>query len=151
MQRRPLFIVKAVGLMQLLALLLPMLPGVVAAQWLQLYRPWFWAEFLVLVALTRGRPWLFALGLALLWSADFLFIFAQINLSSSYADVLDLLSYIPHTNVTWIMAGIAGLFVLLLWGAVRAGPPASVSGPWDAALGDRVARPCTAMADAQWL
>ena len=118
MQRRPLSIVNAAGMMQLLALLLPMLPGVVAAQWLQLYRPWFWAEFLMLVALTRGRPWLFALGLALLWSADFLFIFAQINLSSSYSDVLDLLSYIPHTNVTWIMAGIAGLLVLSLWGAL---------------------------------
>ncbi len=103
---------------QLLALLLPMLPGVAAAHWLQLYRPWFWAEFLLLIPLARDRPWLFGFGLALLWSADFLFVFAQINLSSSYADVLDLLSYVPYTNVIWIMAGIAGLLALSLWGGL---------------------------------
>lgn len=104
------------GLSQLLALLLPMLPGILAAWWLQVYRPWFWAEFLVLALLARGRSWLFALGLALLWGCDFVFAFAQVNLSSSYAEVLELLRYMPYANFGWILAGLVGLMGLVLWG-----------------------------------
>lgn len=99
-----------------LALVLPMVPGLLAAAWLQVYRPWFWAEFLLIAVLSRGRPALFALGLALLWMADFLFVFAQVNLSSNYGEVLDLLSFVPYTNVGWIAAGSAALAGLMLWG-----------------------------------
>ncbi|WP_399681458.1 sulfatase-like hydrolase/transferase [Xenophilus sp.] len=99
-----------------LALTLPMVPGLLAAAWLQVYRPWFWAEFLLIAVLSRGRPALFALGLALTWMADFLFVFAQVNLSSNYGEVLDLLSFVPYTNVGWIVAGAAGAVGLVLWG-----------------------------------
>ena len=71
------------------SLILPMLPGAGAAALFQVYRPIFWAEFLLLTILARGRVWFFVAALVLLWTADFLFIFSQINLSSSYGDVLE--------------------------------------------------------------
>ncbi len=98
------------------ALLLPMLPGVAAAWSLQVYRPWFWVEFLLLASVLRGRPRWFALSLSVLWIADFLFIFAQINLSSNYIEVFDLLEFLPHANTSWIVVGVASLFALLGWG-----------------------------------
>lgn len=98
------------------ALLLPMLPGMAAALAFQVYRPWFWAEFLLLALVARRRPLWFAAGLALLWLADFLFAFAQINLSSDYGDVLELLGFLPYANTGWILAGIAGLVALAAWG-----------------------------------
>lgn len=100
------------------SLLLPMLPGVAAALVLQVYRPWFWVEFLLLALAARGRPIWFAAGLALLWLADFLFAFAQINLSSNYGDVLELLGFLPYANTGWILAGVAGLVALAAWGWV---------------------------------
>lgn len=98
------------------ALLLPMLPGMAAALAFQVYRPWFWIEFALLALASRGRPLWFAAGLALLWLADFLFAFAQINLSSDYGDVLELLGFLPYTNTGWILAGIVGLVALAAWG-----------------------------------
>lgn len=98
------------------SLLLPMLPGLAAALAFQIYRPWFWAEFLLLALAVRGKPLWFAAGLALLWLADFLFAFAQVNLSSDYSDVLELLGFLPYANTAWIMAGIAGLVALAAWG-----------------------------------
>lgn len=98
------------------SLLLPMLPGLVAALALQVYRPWFWAEFLLLALAARGRPLWFAAGLALLWLADFLFAFAQVNLSSDYGDVLELLGFLPYANTGWVWACIAGLVALVAWG-----------------------------------
>lgn len=98
------------------SLLLPMLPGMAAALVLHVYRPWFWAEFLLLALLSCGHPLLFAVGLALLWTADFLFVFAQVNLSSNYADVLELLGFLPYANTSWILAGIVGLVALTAWG-----------------------------------
>lgn len=98
------------------SLLLPMLPGLAAAWAFQVYRPWFWAEFLLLALAARGRPLCFAAGLALLWLADFLFAFAQVNLSSNYGDVLELLGFLPYANIGWILAGIVGLVVLVAWG-----------------------------------
>lgn len=103
-------------LLRLLALLLPMLPGIGVAWWLQVYRPWFWAEFLLLAVLTRSRSWLFALGLAALWVADYLFAFTQINLSSDYGDALELLCFLPYSNTGWIAVACAGVIALLLWG-----------------------------------
>ncbi len=102
--------------LRLLALTLPMLPGVIAAWRLEVYRPWFWAEFLLLAVLARGRSWLFALGLAALWLADYLFIFAQIILSSDYGDALELLRFLPYSNRGWIAAAFAGVAALSLWG-----------------------------------
>ncbi|MDR0775731.1 MAG: hypothetical protein LBE81_03720, partial [Azonexus sp.] len=102
--------------LRLLVLILPMLPGVFAAWWLEVYRPWFWAEFLLLAVLARGRSWLFALCLAALWLGDYLFVFAQINLSSDYGDALELLRFLPYSNVGWIAAAFAGVAALLLWG-----------------------------------
>lgn len=99
-----------------LALALPMLPGILAASKLQVYRPWFWVEFMLLALAARGKPWLFAGALALLWSADTLFVFAQVNLSSNYMDVLELLSYLPYSNIRWIVAAGAGVIGLALWG-----------------------------------
>lgn len=98
------------------ALLLPMLPGMAAALAFQVYRPWFWVEFALLALASRGRPLWFAAGLALLWLADFLFAFAQINLSSDYGDVLELLGFLPYANTGWILAGIVGLVALVAWG-----------------------------------
>lgn len=106
----------AVTVASLGALLLPMLPGLAASYAMQVYRPWFWAEFLVLALVTRGRPIWFAIGLVLLWLADFLFAFAQVNLSSSYGEVVDLLSFIPYANVGWILGGAAGFAALVVWG-----------------------------------
>jgi hypothetical protein len=113
------------------ALLLPMLPGWAASHSLQVYRPWFWAEFLVLALVTRGRPVAFACGLALLWMADFLFSFAQVNLSSNYGEVVDLLSFIPYANAGWIMGGVTGLGALMAWGflCVRVHRAGSVGRP----------------------
>lgn len=98
------------------SLLLPMLPGLAGAWAFQVYRPWFWAEFLLLALAARGRPLCFAAGLALLWLADFLFAFAQVNLSSNYDDVLELLGFLPYANIGWILAGIVGLVALVAWG-----------------------------------
>ena len=100
------------------ALLLPMMPGLVAALIFQVYRPWFWVEFLLLTLAVRGKSWCLAAGLALLWLADFLFIFAQINLSSDYGDVVELLGFLPYANTGWVLAGIAGLVALAAWGWV---------------------------------
>lgn len=113
------------------ALLLPMLPGLAASHALQVYRPWFWAEFLVLAVVTRGRPIWFAIGLVLLWLADFLFSFAQVNLSSNYGEVFDLLSFIPYANVAWILGGVAGFVALVAWGflCVRVHRAGSVGRP----------------------
>lgn len=97
------------------AFVLPMLPGVAMAWIFQVYRPWFWVEFLLLALASRGRSLWFAAGVALLWIADFLFVFAQVNLSSSYAEVLDLLEFLPYANTSWIVAGIAGIVALLAW------------------------------------
>lgn len=121
------------------ALLLPMLPGLAAARAFQVYRPWFWLEFLVLAVVTRGRPKVFALALVLLWLADFLFAFAQINLSSNYGEVLDLLSFVPYANVGWIMGGVVGIVALLAWGALcsrmhRVGSPGRAMLLWVLAL-----------------
>ncbi|MDR2300112.1 MAG: sulfatase-like hydrolase/transferase [Comamonas sp.] len=121
------------------ALLLPMLPGMAAALAFQVYRPWFWAEFALLALAARGRPLWFAAGLALLWLADFLFAFAQINLSSDYGDAAELLSFLPYANTGWILAGIVGLVALAAWGWLcvwlhRMGSPGRFMLMWSLAI-----------------
>ncbi|MDM0014134.1 sulfatase-like hydrolase/transferase [Variovorax sp. J22P168] len=103
----------------LLALCLPMLPAIVAAHLLGFYRPLFWLEFLVLSALVvRRNASLFCAVLALIWIGDFLFGFAQINLSPNYSDVLDLLTYLPYANKGWLIGGAAIIVGLIAWGAL---------------------------------